>query len=278
MPTHQSPTAFLAPVSRLRQSLGELTCEHVTSVLVSGTIVPQVSTTSSVDPSTRDPSTILFGRTRRRVLAWLFGHPQERFYLRQIVRQSGAAHGAVQRELQMLVEAGILRRTVEGRHVYFQANRESPIFAELKALLLKTAGLVDVIREALAPIADRVHAAFVFGSAARGELRSNSDVDVLVVGDVSFPAVADALAGAQTRLGRDVNPTVYPPAEFRKKIRARHHFLTTVLQEPRLFALGGPDELARLGAERLAPKPQVKPKRGSGPSRRRRAGSSRQRR
>jgi predicted nucleotidyltransferase len=126
-------------------------------------------------------------------------------------------------------------------------------------LLLKTAGIVGVVREALAPLGDRIRAAFVFGSAARGELRSGSDVDVLVVGDVSFPAVADALAGAQARLGRDVNPTVYPPAEFQKKIRAGHQFLTTVLQEPRLFAVGGPDELARLGADRVAPRPRVRP-------------------
>ena len=208
-----------------------------------------MSTTSAVHPSARDSSTILFGRTRRRVLGWLFGHPEERFYLRQIVRQTGSAQGAVQRELQKLAEAGILRRTVEGRHVYFQANRESPIFPELHMLLLKTAGIVDVVREALAPLADRIRAAFVFGSAARGKLRSDSDVDVLVVGDVPFPAVADALAGAQARLGRDVNPTVYPPAEFQKKIRAGHHFLTTVLREPGLFVMGGPDELARLAAE-----------------------------
>jgi len=196
------------------------------------------------------------------VLGWLFGHPEERFYLRQIVRQSGAAQGAVQRELQKLAEAGILRRTVEGRHVYFQANRESPIFPELHMLLLKTAGIVDVVRESLAPLADRIRAAFVFGSAARGELRSDSDIDVLVVGDMPFAAVADALASAQARLGRDVNPPVYPPAEFQKKIRAGHHFLTALLREPRLLAVGGPDELARMGAERLAPKPQVQPERG----------------
>jgi uncharacterized protein len=214
----------------------------------------------------RDASAVLFGRTRRRVLAWLFGHPDERFYLRQIVRQSGAAQGAVQRELQLLGEAGILRRTVEGRQVYFQANRESPIFPELHALLLKTAGIVDAVREALAPLAKGICTAFIFGSAARDELRSDSDVDVFVVGDASFTAVANALATAQARLGRDVNPTVYPPAEFRKKIRGGHHFLTTVLQEPRLFAIGGPDELARLGAKRMAPAPPDQPERDSGPS------------
>jgi predicted nucleotidyltransferase len=184
----------------------------------------------------------------------------------------------VQRELQVLAQAGILRRTAEGRHVYFQANRESPIYPELHALLLKTAGIVGVVREALAPLADGIRVAFVFGSAARGELRSDSDVDVLVVGDVSFTAVADALATAQTRLGRDVNPTVYPPAELRRKIRTGHHFLLAVLQEPRLFVVGGPDELAGLGAERVAPASQDEPKRNSGSPGRRRTRSRRQRR
>jgi predicted nucleotidyltransferase len=236
-----------------------------------------MSTTSADRRPTRDASAVLFGRTRRRVLALLLGHPDERFYVRQIVRQSGAAQGAVQRELQMLAQAGILRRTVEGRHVYFHANRESPIYPELHVLVLKTAGIVDVVREALAPLADSIRAAFVFGSAARGELSSDSDVDVLVVGDASFTAVANALATAQTRLGRDVNPTVYPPAEFRKKIHTGHHFLTTVLQEPRLFAVGGPDDLARLGAERMAPAPQDEPERSSGPPGRRRTRSRGQR-
>lgn len=210
-----------------------------------------MGTTEGDRPPARDASAVLFGRTRRRVLALLFGHPDERFYLRQIVRQSGAGLGAVQRELHVLAEAGILRRTVEGRQVYFQADRENPIYPELQALLSKTAGIVDVIREALTPLADGIRLAFVFGSAARGELRRDSDVDVLVVGDASFTAVANALATSQARLRRDVNPTVYPPREFRKKIHSGHRFLTNVLREPRLFAVGGPDELASLGIERV---------------------------
>jgi predicted nucleotidyltransferase len=216
----------------------------------------------------RDPSRVLFGRTRRRVLSWLYGHPGQRYYLRQIVRQSGAAQGAVQRELQLLVEAGLLRRSMEGRHVYFEANSESPIFAELQAILRKTTGLVDVIRECLTPLSDNVELAFVFGSAASGELRSDSDVDVLVVGDVSFSDVANALTEAQVRIGRDVNPAVYPAAEFREKMRTNHHFLMAVLEEPRLFVVGGPDELGRLGAERLAARPPDEPKRDQRPPRR----------
>jgi predicted nucleotidyltransferase len=136
--------------------------------------------------------------------------------------------------------------------VYFQANVNSPIYAELQQILLKTAGLTDVLREALAPLVERIRVALVFGSAARGQLRSQSDIDLLVVGEVTFPDVARAVTGAQERLGRDVNPTVDPPAEFEAKIGSRHHFLTTVLSQPKLFVIGGPNELVRLGAKRVA--------------------------
>ena len=213
--------------------------------------------TKAVDPQrTSEPSSVLFGKTRRRVLGLLFGHPEQTYYLRQIVRLTGSAQGAVQQELAKLTRAGLLRRTAQGRTVHFQANRDSPIFPELQTLLLKTAGLVDVIREALAPLEDRIRAAFVFGSAARGELRNESDVDLFVVGDVSFDAVAHALGPAQERLGRDVNPTVYPPAEFRRTVEDRHHFVPNVLREPRLDVIGGSDELEGLGAQRLGNRPQ----------------------
>lgn len=237
-----------------------------------------MSTKADWKAGDREPGTVLFGRTRRRVLGWLLGHPDEAFYLRQIVRYAGAGQGAVQRELDLLTRAGLIRRTVQGRQVYFQANRESPIFRELQALFLKTAGVADVLREALAPVADRVLAAFVFGSAARGELRADSDIDLLVVGDVPFEGVANALTEAQARLGRDVNPTVYPPEEFRAKIRAEHHFLTTVLGEPRVFVIGGPDELGGLGAKRLADSSPNEPQRNTRSARSRRARPRRQRR
>jgi predicted nucleotidyltransferase len=211
-----------------------------------------MSTKKEPAEGAREPATVLFGRTRRRVLGWLLGHPDESFYLRQIVRYAEAGQGAVQRELDLLTRAGLLRRSVRGRQVYFQANRESPLFSDLQSVFLKTAGVADVLREALAPVADRVRVAFVFGSAARGELRASSDIDLLVVGDVPFESVAHALAGAQERLGRDVNPTVYPPHEFVAKVRAGHQFLTTILDAPHVFVIGGSDELGRLGAKRLA--------------------------
>jgi predicted nucleotidyltransferase len=228
-------------------------------------------------PPSLDPATLLFGSTRRRVLGWLLGHADEPYYLRQIARHTGTAVGAIQRELELLTSAGLLRRTVQGRQVYFQANREALIFPELQGLFAKTAGLADVLRDALASLGKQVVVAFVFGSAARGELRPASDIDLLVVGDATFQDVVGALAGAQERLGRDINPTVYPLSEFRTKLRARHHFLTTIVKEPRLFVVGGDDELVGLEAKRLADKAPDQPTRDSRSAAGRRTRSGRQR-
>lgn len=225
-----------------------------------------------------DPVALLFGSTRRRVLAWLLGHPDEAYYLRQIARHTGTAVGAAQRELEQLTAAGLARRTVQGRQVYFQANREAAIFSELQSLFAKTAGLADVLRDALTALGGRVRVALIFGSAARGELRASSDIDVLVVGEAGFGEVVQALTAAQERLGRDINPTVYPPNEFQTKLRGRHHFLTAVLREPRIFIIGGEDELGGLGAKRLADGTPDQRKRDSRPAAGRRARSRRQRR
>jgi uncharacterized protein len=234
------------------------------------TIVHRMST-GETSRETADAGELLFGKTRRQVLAWLYGHADERFYLRQLARQTGAAQGGMQRELAALVRASLITRKVEGRQVYFQANRESPIFAELQQLMLKTAGATDVIRSALTPLADRIEAAFVYGSAAKGTLRAASDIDLFVVGRPSFAEVVSALAGAQERLGRDINPTVYPAEEFARKARSGHDFVSTVLREPKTFIIGTDHELGRLAEERLADRPPLKRTRNRGPVRRRRA-------
>lgn len=189
---------------------------------------------------------ILFGKTRRAVLALLYGRPEEDFYLREIVRAAGTGVGAVQRELRLLAGAGIVRRRVRGNQVYFQANPESPIFRELRGLVLKTAGLADVLRAALAPLAERTRAAFIYGSIAHGEERPGSDVDLLIVGDLTFAEAVSILGPAQETLGREVNPAVYPPGEFRKKLKAGHHFLKNVQNEPKIFVAGDERELKRL--------------------------------
>lgn len=199
--------------------------------------------------TTRDVAGVLFGRARRLILGWLLGHPDESFFLRQIVRQTGLPVGSVQRELGALTAAGLVTRETQGRQVYFQADRSSPVFPELQSLFVKTAGVADVLRKAVASMQDRIELAFVYGSAARGDVRNDSDIDLMIVGRVSFGEVVEALGDAQTILGREINPTVYAAEEFRRKVRAGQHFVTAVLRTPLVFVTGTPHDVERLGAD-----------------------------
>jgi uncharacterized protein len=196
--------------------------------------------------------TALFGKIRRAVLSLLYARADEEFYIRYILRTVGAGHGSVQRELKRLAEAGILRRTARGRQVYYQANPDSPIFPELKSLIVKTAGIGDILLNALAPLAERIKIAFIFGSIAKGEETRRSDIDLLIIGDVSFMDVVTSLQAAQKTTGREINPTVYPFKEFESKIETNQHFLATILDEPKLFLIGDENELSRLAKRRLA--------------------------
>lgn len=224
----------------------------MTPVTNLSTIVPRMGT----EASRSSLSAALFGQTRRAVLALLYGHPDEAYYLRQIVRATGLGLGAVQRELRRLSAAGILRRSVRGRQVYYQANRECSLFSELKSLVFKTVGVGGVLRSALLPLAAKIDVAFIYGSLARGDEGAGSDVDLLIVGEASFDDVVSAVSSAQETLAREVNPTVYAPSEFRAKLAAGHHFLTSVMREKKTFLIGDERELARLGSKRVARRAQ----------------------
>ena len=213
-----------------------------------GTIVPTMSTM----PETDNLSKTLFSKTRRAVLSLLYSHVDDAFYLRQIVRAAGVGLGAVQRELKQLSGAGIIERIVRGHQVYYQANPRCPVFAELKNLVIKTVGVGAVLQAALAPLSDRIHVAFIYGSFARSEEYRDSDVDVLVVGKVTFAEIVSSLREAQKTIGREINPTVFPPAEFRSKVAIGHHFLNAVLRGPMFFLVGDKRELARLAKKPLA--------------------------
>jgi predicted nucleotidyltransferase len=190
--------------------------------------------------------TTLFGKTRRAVLALLYGHPDESFYLRQIARATGAGMGALQRELKLLAGAGVIRRSEIGQQAFFKANADSPVFHELRNLIIKTFGVADVIRAALSPLADKIQTAFIFGSMVSGEIKQGSDLDVMIIGKIEFAGVVAALSPAQETLAREINPSVYPPAEFRSKLAEGHHFLKTVLSAPKIFLIGNENELEEL--------------------------------
>lgn len=189
----------------------------------------------------------MFGKVRTAVLALLFTHTDQAFYLREIARTVGTGNGAVQRELAQLLKAGLITRTRRGREVFYQANRAAPVFPELRGLVVKTVGVGNALREALAPLADRIRSAFVYGSFARREERAESDVDVMVIGDVEFGEVVSALRSAQDRIGREVNPSVFAPEEWRRRVASADHFITTLLREEKLLLIGDERDLRELG-------------------------------
>lgn len=181
----------------------------------------------------------LFGRTRQRVLAYLFGQPGRSFFVTELIGLVAAGSGGVQRELARMAESGLVTVTRVGNRKHYQANRASPVFDELCAIVRKTVGLREPLREALAPLAKHIAAAFVFGSVATGGDTAASDIDVLVLSDrVDYAEVSAALQPAERRLGRTVNPTVYTPAEWRRKRTAGYAFVTKVAARPKLFLFG----------------------------------------
>ncbi len=191
-------------------------------------------------------TTSLFGKVRSAVLALFFSHADQSFYLREIARMVGTGHGAVQRELAQLLRAGLVTRSRRGREVFYQANQASPIFRELRGLVVKTIGIADTLRKALAPIADRIRAAFVYGSFAKGEEKAGSDVDVMLVGNVEFGEVVSSLRSAEEQIGREVNPSVFAPEEWQRRMAGQDHFVSTVLREEKLFLIGDESDLRGL--------------------------------
>ena len=191
-------------------------------------------------------SDTLFGKTRRLILALLYTRSDEQFYLRRVSRETGAGLGPVQRELKQLTNAGIVTRQYMDKHVYYQANQNCPIYHELKSIVVKTAGLTDILRFALEPLADRIGSAFIYGSFASGNENRRSDVDLIILGSISFAEISAALATAQEKLQREINFAVYSKEEFKKRLKAKDHFITSVMENPRISIISNDDELTRL--------------------------------
>jgi predicted nucleotidyltransferase len=202
-----------------------------------------------VTPSPADRiARLLFGAVRRDVLSLLYGDPEESFYLREIQRFVGAGIGPVQRELQQLTDAGLIERRERGNNVYFSANRHSPIFSDLQAILRKTTGATEVLRVALRPLLEsgKVDIAFVFGSTAEGKQTPKSDVDVFLLGDATMAEVVPAIREAESRLGRDVNPSIYSRKDLRAKLKAGSAFVRRVLRGPKIMISGEANVIERL--------------------------------
>ena len=210
-----------------------------------GKIIPEMGTYVNQNPLCSG----LFGKTRQSVLAFLYVRSDSSFYTRQILDALRIGRGTVQRELKNLTDSDIISREVQGRQVYYRANAKCPIFNELRGIVRKTFGVADVLRQALMPGADKVQVVFIFGSVARSADDRRSDIDLMVIGRITFGEVVSLLKPAEEMVGRELNPVVYPVAEFKKKVKEDHHFIRTVLEEEKIFVIGDENELRKL-AER----------------------------
>lgn len=188
-------------------------------------------------------TSILFSEYRRRVLALLLLHPDERYHVREIARLTNTTAGTLHRELSKLAKSKVLLREQSGNQVYYQANQNFPIYMELTSILKKTSGLVDVLFDFLTPLAEKIEVAFVFGSVAKGTENLGSDIDVLIIGEVDFTEAVEALYAAQASLGREINPKIYSREQWKASLQKQDLFIQEVLNNPKLFIMGAEHDL-----------------------------------
>jgi predicted nucleotidyltransferase len=196
-------------------------------------------------PAPRGVADALFAKVQQRVLGVLFGNPRRSFYANEVIHLARSGTGAVQRELARLEASGLVTVTRLGKQKHYQANAASPVFEELRALVLKTSGLADVLRAALAPISERIRAAFVYGSIAKGQDGAASDVDLMVISKtLTYADLFGVLEEASRQLGRKIAPTVYTPQELARRVKQENAFVTRVLAQPKLWLIGDESDLA----------------------------------
>ena len=185
----------------------------------------------------------LFTTTQQRVLALLFGQPSRSFFASELIELTASGSGAVQRELKRLVSSGLLTVRRIGKQKHYQANPDSPVFAELRGLVLKTVAMVEPIRQALEPLANQIALAVIYGSVAKGADTAASDIDLLIVADqLTLEDVYSALAPVEKDLDRKISPALYTSKEFADRKAAGNAFLTGVLAGEHLVLIGTEDE------------------------------------
>jgi predicted nucleotidyltransferase len=193
-------------------------------------------------PALTEPSALLFGDNHRRLLGLLLMRPDQSFHVREIARLTGLDAGNTHKSLKRMERAGLVTHERIGNLVRYQADSTCPIFEELAGIIRKTTGMADTLREALIPLADRITVAFVFGSIAKGEQGPHSDIDLMVVGQVPFEDVVQAVHAAHASLGREVNPVVMSEKDFANKRKAKERFVARIMAEPKIVLMGAFDE------------------------------------
>ena len=207
-------------------------------------IMPTLGSKSSGRSQRKSLADALLTKTQQRVLGALFGQPNRSFYASELIRDAGTGSGAAQRELARLEDSGLIVSRRIGHQKHYQANAASPLFPELRNIVLKTVGLAEPLRDALKSLSSEIRAAFVYGSVAKATDQSASDIDLLIISDsLTYGDVFGALERVTRTVGRKVNPTVYTATEFSKRTRTENAFVTRVLEQPKLWVIGSDDDL-----------------------------------
>jgi predicted nucleotidyltransferase/DNA-binding HxlR family transcriptional regulator len=188
---------------------------------------------------------LLSSRARAEIFRLLFGGRGEELHVREIERRSGLNNSTLRQELRKLVRLDLVQSRRDSNRVYYRAKAENPLYPEIRNLVLKTSGLSDVLKSALRD--KRIHVAFVFGSIASGEEKAGSDVDLMVIGQLGLRDLSQLLSGIEEKIGREVNPHVLREEEFRKRIRVKEHFVSRVMETPKIFIVGSHRELEAMG-------------------------------
>jgi len=184
---------------------------------------------------------ILSSKIRAEIFRLLFGTNDKALHMRDIERRSGFAIGTIQGELKKLSELDLVLKEIDGNRTYFRANKNHPLYNDIHNLVLKTTGLVDVLRNALDT--QRIKLAFVFGSLARGETSADSDIDLMVIGNIGLRDITALLSNTQEIIFREINPHVYSENDFMEKFKENDHFVSQVFDGPKIFIVGNEDEL-----------------------------------
>lgn len=188
---------------------------------------------------------ILSSKIRSEIFRMLFGVNDEALHMREIERRSGLSIGTIQQEVKKLFRLNLIIKRKDGNRIYYQANKEHPLYSEIRSLVLKTIGLADFFRKAL-QANPNIKLAFVFGSIARHEEKDKSDVDLMIIGDIGMRQLTGLLSGVSDQIGREINPHILNIKEFLKRKNAKDHFLIQVLESPKLFIIGNENELTGL--------------------------------
>ncbi len=180
----------------------------------------------------------LFTKTQKKVLGLLFGKPDKRFYTNEIMRWASMGRGTVGRELERLVSANLLTVIKEGNQNYYQANANNPVYRELVNIVKKSFGLADVIKQALILLSGDIKFAFIFGSIAKRKENEYSDIDIMIIGEVTYANVVKALHSSEKSLGREINPKIFNLNEWKKQVKNHREFFKDVMEHPKLFIKG----------------------------------------